>query len=100
MLRRTRLQPIFLSVCSMVKPIGKPDAGKPPAPPFHIEIIDEFRREGRRFVAEFVAHASTITAEIRGSGTGPRKRTRSRPRAAQRECWASLILPASLFFAH
>jgi hypothetical protein len=30
MLRRTRLQPIFLSVCSMVKPIGKPDAGNPP----------------------------------------------------------------------
>ena len=30
MLRRTRLQSIFLSVCSMVKPIGKPDAGNPP----------------------------------------------------------------------
>src|SRR5439155_27240561 len=29
MLRRTRLQPVFLSVCSMVKPIGKPDAGNP-----------------------------------------------------------------------
>src|SRR5439155_17228620 len=30
MLRRTRLQPILLSVCYMVKPIGKPDAGNPP----------------------------------------------------------------------
>lgn len=31
---------------------------KPPILPFHIEIIDEFRSEGRRFVARFVAHVS------------------------------------------
>jgi hypothetical protein len=32
MLRRTRLQSGFLSVCSMVKPIGKPDCGKSARP--------------------------------------------------------------------
>ena len=85
MLRRTRLQPIFLSVCSMVKPIGKPDAGKPPAPPFHIEIIDEFRREGRRFVADFVAHASTITADRPAAGRSDRaaRLLRARGRATK-----------------
>ena len=42
MLRRTRLQSIFLSVCSMVKPIGKPDAGNPPV------RFDERGRETER----------------------------------------------------
>jgi hypothetical protein len=41
-LHRIRSQPVFLSVCSMVKPIGKPDAGNPPV------RFDERGRETER----------------------------------------------------
>ena len=68
MLRRTRLQSIFLSVCSMVKPIGKPDAGNPPV------RFDERGWETERCQSAPSNRAHPIPCAdfvlIRGSGIG------------------------------
>ena len=67
MLRRTRLQSGFLSVCSMVKPIGKPDAGNPPV------RFDERGRETERCrmaqaTALFLDSTCALYACVTGGG--------------------------------
>ena len=61
MLHRIRSQPVFLSVCSMVKPIGKPDAGNPPV------RFDERGRETERCrMAQATAPYRSITVMRNG----------------------------------